>query len=138
MTKWLGHIRAAIGTALVWAVAWAAAGGVLARFPGFGTDLPLPILFAGLGFLTGIIFTGTRAAIDGRRELGQAALWTVVGSGVISGLLLTGMIVAGAAYRGEDTGAEFLLFGPPLILGGAVSAAGSLAFARWAGEKGPI
>ena len=50
MKKWRRRIRAAIGTGLTWAAAWSAAGGLLARVPGFYSDLPFALLFAPFGY----------------------------------------------------------------------------------------
>ena len=52
-----------------------------------------------------------------------------------SGLLLSGIFVAGAALRGDALWREFLLFGPPLAMASAVCAAGSLALARRAERR---
>jgi hypothetical protein len=105
--------------------------------PGFESDLPFALLFAPLGFITGVIFSGILVAIEGRRgfertSLARFALW-----GAASGLLLSGIFVVGAALRGGDWWGEFLVFGPPLALAGAVCAAGSLAVARRA-ERGEL
>ena len=54
----LRRIRAAIGIGLTWAAAWFGAGILLARVPGFYSDLPFALLFAPLGFVTGVIFSG--------------------------------------------------------------------------------
>jgi hypothetical protein len=135
MKKWGRRIRAAIGMGLIWGAAWSGAGSLLARVPGFDTDLPLPLLFAPLGFATGIIFSGILVGIEGRRgfertSLSRFALW-----GAASGLLLTGIFVVGAALRGAALWGEFLVFGPPLAIAGAVCAAGSLAVARRADRR---
>ena len=58
MKKWGRRIRAAIGMGLTWGAAWFGAGILLARVPGFYSDLPFALLFAPLGFVTGIIFSG--------------------------------------------------------------------------------
>jgi hypothetical protein len=123
------RIRAAIKMGLTWGFAWSAAGGILARVPGVSSDLPFPLLFAGLGFITGIIFSGVLVSIESRRSdrvsLPRMALW-----GAVSGLLLTGIFVAGAALRGANVWAEFVVFGPALTLAGAACASGTLALAR--------
>jgi hypothetical protein len=115
---------------LIWGVAWSAAGALLARVPGFYSDLPFPLLFAPLGFVTGIIFSGILVGIEGRRGFERASLSRFAGWGAASGLLLSGIVVFAAALRGGDWWGEFLLFGPPLAMAGAVCAAGSLAIAR--------
>ena len=135
MKKWGRRIRAAIGMGLIWGAAGFGAGTVLARVPGFFSDLPFALLFAPLGFITGIIFSGMLVGIEGRRGFERASLPRVAVWGAASGLLLSGIVVVGAALRGEDWWAEFLLFGPPLAIASAVCAAGSLAVARRAERR---
>lgn len=130
MNNWARRIRAAIGMGITWAAAWSLAGGVLARVPGFSTDLPLPLLFAPLGFITGIIFSGILVGIEGRRGFGRTSLTRFTTWGAASGLLLSAVFVVGALLRGANAWSEFLLFGPPLAVAGAACAAGSLAVAR--------
>ena len=135
MKKWGRRIRAAIGMGLIWGAAGAGAGAVLARVPGFYSDLPFPLLFAPLGFLTGIIFSGILVGIEGRRGFERTSLSRCAGWGAASGLLLSGIFAAGAALRGGDWWGELLLFGPPLAIASAVCAAGSLAIARRAERR---
>jgi hypothetical protein len=135
MKKWRRRIRAAIGMGLTWGAAWSVAGTLLARVPGFYSDLPFALLFAPLGFATGIIFSGILAGIEGRREFDRMSLSRFATWGAASGLFLAGIIVVGAAIRGDALWGEFLLFGPPLAIASAVCAAGSLAVARWAERR---
>src|SRR5262245_18705446 len=110
MNSWFRRIRGAIGMGLTWAFAWSGVGAVLARLPGFGTDLPLPLLFAPLGFITGVVFSGILAAVEGGRErmsLPRFAAW-----GAAGGILLTGIIAGFAALGGRSVVGELLLFGP--------------------------
>ena len=130
MTQWLKRIRGAIGISLTWAAAWFAAGLLLARVPGFYSDLPFALLFAPLGFVTGVMFSGLLVAFKRRRRFDRASLSRFAGWGAVSGLLLSGLLVVAAALRGESWWGEFLVFGPPLALSSAASAAGSLALAR--------
>ena len=53
----------------------------------------------------------------------------------MSGLLLSGIFVVGAALRGASLWGEFLVFGPVLAMTSAVCAAGSLALARGAERR---
>ena len=124
------RIRGAIGIGLTWAAAWGVAGGVPARVPGFDSDLPFPLLFAPLGLVTGVIFSGILVAIERRRSFDRLSLSRFAAWGAVSGLLLSGIIVVAAGLRAESMWDEFRLFGPPLVLGSAASAAGSLALAR--------
>jgi hypothetical protein len=135
MKKWGRRIRAAIGMGLIWGAAWFGAGILLARVPGFYSDLPFALLFAPLGFVSGIIFSGVLVAIEGRRRFDRMSLPRFGGWGAVSGLLLSGIFVVGAALRGGDVWGEFLLFGPALATASAVCAAGSLAVARRAERR---
>ena len=130
MKKWGRRIRAAIGMGLTWGAAWFGAGILLARVPGLSSDLPFALLFAPLGFVTGVMFSGILVVIEGRRRFDRFSLSRFAGWGAASGLLLSGTFVVGAALRGAALWGEFLTFGPPLAVAGAVCAAGSLAVAR--------
>ncbi len=130
VAQWLKRIRGAIGIGLTWAAAWFGAGILLARVPGFYSDVPFALLFAPLGFVTGVMFSGILVAIERRRRFDRASLSRFAGWGAVSGLLLSGLLVVAAALRGESWWGEFLVFGPPLALSSAASAAGSLAVAR--------
>ena len=135
MKKWWRRIRAAIGMGLIWGVVWSAAGALLARVPGFYSDLPFALLFAPLGVVSGMIFSGILVGIEGRRGFDRMSLSRFAAWGAASGLLLSGVIVGGAALRGGPVLAEFLLFGPPLAMASAACASGSLAVARWAERR---
>ena len=135
MKKWGRRIRAAIGMGLTWGAAWSGAGVLLARVPGFSSDLPFALLFAPLGFVTGIIFSGILVVIERRRRIDRVSLSRFAGWGAVSGLLLSGIFVVGAALRGASLWGEFLVFGPPLAMASAVCAAGSLAMARRAERR---
>jgi hypothetical protein len=120
---------------LIWAAAWFGAGLLLARVPGSYSDLPFALVFAPLGFLTGVIFSGILVGLEGRRGFDRTSLSRFAGWGAASGLLLSGIFVVGAALRGGAVWQEFLLFGPPLAVASAVCAAGSLAVARRAERR---
>jgi hypothetical protein len=135
MKKWGRRIRAAIGMGLTWGAAWFGAGVLLARVPGFSSDLPFALLFAPLGFVSGIIFSVILVAIEGRRRFDRMSLTRFAGWGAASGLLLTGIFVVGAGLRGAPLWGEFLVFGPALAVSSAVCAAGSLALARRAEKR---
>jgi hypothetical protein len=135
MKKWGRRIRGAVGMALAWGAAGFGAGILLARVPGFDSDLPFALLFAPLGFFAGIIFSGILVAIGGRRRFDRMSLSRFAGWGAVSGLLLSGVFAVGAALRGESLWGEFLVFGPALAMASAVSAAGSIALARRAERR---
>jgi hypothetical protein len=128
--KWLRRIRGAIGMGLTWGAAWFGAGILLARVPGFHSDLPFALLFAPLGFVTGMAFSGILVAIESRRGFDRLSLSRFAAWGAASGLLLSGLFVVAAALRGESWLGELLVFGPPLTMASALCAAGSLAVAR--------
>jgi hypothetical protein len=135
MKKWGRRIRGAIGMGLAWGAAGFAAGVLLARVPSFDSDLPFALLFAPLGFIAGIIFSGILVVIEGRRGFDRMSLSRFAGWGAVSGLLLSGVFAVGAAFRGESLWGEFFVFGPALAMASAVSAAGSLALARRAERR---
>ena len=135
MKQWGRRIRAAVVNPFSWAAAWFVAGVLLARVPGFESDLPFALLFAPLGFVTGMIFSGVLVAIEGRRTSDRMSLSRFAGWGVGSGLLLSGIFAAAAGLRGGSMWGEFLVFGPALATASAVCAAGSLALARRAERR---
>jgi hypothetical protein len=135
MKQWGRRFRAAIGMGLTWGAAWFGAGILLARVPGFSSDLPFALLFAPLGFVSGVIFSGILVGIEGRRGFDRTSISRFAGWGAASGLLLSGILVVAAALRGQPSWGEFLVFGPPLAIASAVCAAGSLAIARRAERR---
>ena len=129
MKKWGRRIRGAIGMGLTWGATWFGAGILLARVPGLYSDLPFALLFAPLGFITGIMFSGI-LVLMGRRGFDRMPLSRFASWGAVSGLVLSGIFSLGAALRGDSLLGEFMLFGPALATASAVCAAGSLALAR--------
>ena len=130
MHTWTRRIRAAIGMGLIWGATWALAGGLLARAPGFESDLPFALLFAPLGFISGVIFSGVLVAAARRRAFRSVSLARFAAWGAASGLLLSGMFVVGAALRGASAWGEFVVFGPALAAASAFCATSSLALSR--------
>ena len=130
MTQWGRRIRGAIGMGLTWGLAWFGAGMLLARVPGFYSDLPFALLFAPLGVACGMIFSGILVVLERGRPLDRLSLPRFAAWGAGSGLLLSGLFVVGAALRGASPLGEFLLFGPALAIASSACAAGSLALAR--------
>jgi hypothetical protein len=56
----------------------------------------------------------------------------------MAGLLLSGIFVFAVALGGETLWGEILVLGPVFALAGAASAAGSLALARMAEDRGSL
>lgn len=137
MKKWLRRIRGAIGMGLTWAIAWFGAGLVLLLVVGFGAgDVPFPLVFGVLGFLAGVMFSGVLGIAERRRRFDQMSLPRFAVWGGIGGLLLSGIFVLAAVLGGEGLGEALLVLGPVFALAGAGSAAGSLALARMAEDRG--
>jgi len=99
MTRLLPRLRAALGTAATWAVAWAGAGlsiGVLSvLIPALPLgwffevfDAPLPAL-AMPGFVGGLCYAVVVSVAGRRRPLQEISLAEVAGWGVAGGLLLS-------------------------------------------------
>jgi hypothetical protein len=135
MKKWGRRVRGAIGMGIAWGAAGSGAGFLLARLSSFDVDLPFPLLFAPLGFLAGLIFSGILVVLESRRGFDRMSLSRFAGWGAVSGLLLSGIFAVGAAVRGERWWGELLVFGPVLAMASAVCAAGSLAVARRAERR---
>jgi hypothetical protein len=132
MKKWLRRIRGAIGMGLTWGVAWFTAGIVLALIVGFdAADVPFPLGFGFLGFLSGITFSGVLGLMEGRRRFDQMSLPRFATWGGAGGLLFAGLFVLAA-----DLGLNALVvLGPVFALAGGGCAAGSLALARMAEDR---
>jgi hypothetical protein len=134
MKKWLRRIRGAIGMGLTWGAAWLGAGLVLLLIVGVGAaDVPFPLFFGLLGFLAGATFSGILGLVEGRRRFDEMSLPRFAGWGAVGGLLLAAIFVAAAGLEGE-----LLALGPVFALAGAGSAAGTLALARRARERGSL
>src|SRR5665213_3213281 len=108
MKKWGRRIRGAIGMGIAWGAVGFVAGGLLARVPGFYSDLPFPLLFAPLGFFAGVMFSGVLVLIEGRGGFDRMSLPRFAIWGAASGLLLSGIFVVGAAMRGAALWPEFM------------------------------
>ena len=126
--RWL---RGAIGLVLTWAVAWFSAGMVLLLIVGpDAADVPFPLGFGALGFLSGVTFSAVLAIVERRRRFDEMSLPRFAGWGALGGLLLSGVFAWAAGLGGE-----FLVLGPVFALAGAGSASGALALARRAEER---
>jgi hypothetical protein len=125
MMRLLKLLRGAIGMGVTWALAWFGAGMILGPIIGGTDDVPVPVGFAILGFLSGITFSGVLTLVAGRRRLDEMSLGRFAGWGALGGLVLSGMLWVTAGPGGES-----LLLFPVFALAGAGSAAGTLALAR--------
>jgi len=129
--KWLRRIRGAVGIGLTWAAAWFAAGMLLLLVVGpNAADVPFPLFFGLLGFLTGAMFSLVLGIVARRRRFDQMSMPRFAGWGAVGGLSLSSILIWTA---GPD--AEFLVLGPVFTFAGAISAAGTLALARRAEKR---
>ena len=119
------RIRAAITTGIIWAAAWGCAGGLVARVPGYDSDLPFAFLLAPFGFVTGLVFSGILMAIEGPPGVDRMSPSRFAGCGALIGLVLSAIF---PYLRGNWR--EMLVFGPVLAVASAIAAAGSVAMAR--------
>jgi len=129
MRKWLRRIRGGVGIGLTWAMTWFGAGMVWRFVVGFPPgDVPFPLVFGALGFLTGATFSAVLGVVEGRRRFDQMSVPRFATLGAIAGLLFSVPLAL--------TGGEFLIWLPPVVaLAGTASAAGTLALARKAEER---
>jgi len=141
MKKWLRRIRGAIGMGLTWAAAWGGAGmlvtlGFLLK-TGSRPDAPFPLMFGVFGFVAGVIFSGVLGLAEGRRRFDQMSVPRFAAWGAAGGFLLSAAFVLAVSLAGDP---EFLwnllVVGPLFAVAAAGSAAGSLALARRAQDRG--
>jgi hypothetical protein len=131
MGKWLRRIRGAVGMGFTWAAAWASVGFIPRWVFGLNSDLPFPILFAGLGFIAGVTFSGLLALTEGRRRFDQMSLPRFAVWGAVGGLLLSALFL-----RGTSPGwVEVVGISSTFVFASAVCASGSLALARRAQSR---
>jgi len=126
MRNWLRRIRGAIGMGITWAAAWFAAGFVPRWVFGINSDLPFPLLFAGLGFIAGATFSGLLVLTEGRRRFDQMSLPRFAAWGALGGLLLSALFIRGASLGWG----EVLAISTTFAVACAACASGSLALAR--------
>jgi hypothetical protein len=126
MEKWLRRIQGAIGMGVTWAAAGFAVGFVPRWVLGMNTDLPMPLLFGALGFISGVTFSGLLVLTDGRRRFDQTSLPLFAAWGAIGGLLISALFVRGASLGWT----EVLGISSTFALASAAFASGSLALAR--------
>jgi len=142
MKKWMRRIRGAIKMGLTWALAWFGAGvvlllGLLLVTGGSGADVPFPLMFGACGFVAGVSFSGVLGLVEGRRRFDQMSLPRFAGWGAIGGLLLSVIFVSAVAIaEGPSFLLNLVVLGPILAVAGGGSAAGALALARRAEDRG--
>ena len=142
MKKWLRRLRGAIGMGLTWALAWFGAGmiimlGLLLLTGDTGADVPYPLGFGAFGFVAGITFSGVLGLVEGRRRFDEMSLPRFAGWGAVGGVLLSIIFVLGVAFLEDITFlSNLVVLGPVFGAAGAACAAGSLALARMAEERG--
>ena len=126
MLRLLRLLRGAIGMGVTWALGWFGGGMILQLIVGGGADdVPLPIRFAILGFLSGVTFSGFLRLVAGRRRFDEMSLRRFAVWGAAGGLVLSGILGVTAGPGGQS-----LMLVPVLALAGAGSAAGTLSLAR--------
>ncbi len=126
MGKWMRRIRSAAVVGLTWAVAWFGAGMALLLVIGpNAADVPFPLFFGLLGFLSGASFSAILGVVARHRSFEELRLPRVAGWGALGGLLIAGLVTVMAG-----PGGEVLVVAPVFAAAGALSAAGTLALAR--------
>lgn len=135
MKEYLGRIGYAVGVGLIWAAAWATVGTVMGIVDSDGAVNELwlgPAIGFYPGFLGGLIFSVVLGIAEGRRRLHEASLPKVIACGGVAGLVV-GMLPFAINKPRSDSAlwlVGVVVVGSMTLLG-AVSAAGSLAAARW-------
>ena len=130
MTRWMQRLRGAVGVGLTWGAAWLLAGLALLVVVGpHAADVPFPLFFGLLGFLAGTAFAGILGAMGRHRRfdelsVGHFAAWGAVGGSAVA------LLVDRVAGPGN-----LLVLLPVFATASAISAAGSLAVARWAERR---
>jgi nitrate/nitrite transporter NarK len=115
-----------VGVGLTWGAVWFAAGMALLLIVGLdAADVPFPLFFGLLGFLSGATFSALFSLAERHRRIDELSLGRVSGWGALGGLLFS---TAFALISG--LGGEALVLGPIFAAAGAVCAGGTLALAR--------
>jgi hypothetical protein len=131
MRKSLRRIRGAIGMGLTWAAAWSVVGSAPRWLFGFNADVPFPLVFGVLGFISGLTFSGILFLAEGRRTLDQMSLPRFTVWGAVGGILVSALFTRMASLSAGDV----LMVAPTFAVACAISASGSLALARRASRR---
>ena len=140
MKQWVRRIRGTIGMGLTWAVAGSAAGAIISLGfvvrTGSRPDAPFPIMLGALGFVAGLAFSGVLRLVEGRRRFDQMSLSRFAAWGAGVGFALSATFFL-AVSRGDPAFLRyFVVVGPVVAVAAAGCAAGSLALARRAQDRG--
>ncbi len=135
MKNWLRRIRGAVLMGLTWAVVWAPIGVLIGMIvdPDESMDEMWFAVGGYPGFLCGAVFFAVLGIAEGRRRFDELSLSRVGAWGAVSGVLVGALpFVLGSS---ENARLPAWLLGVAIIgsitLLSAVSAAGSLALAKW-------
>lgn len=133
MPKWLRRIRGAVGTGLIWAVAWAPIGLLIGMIvdPDGAMDEPWIAVGTLPGFIGGVIFSVVLGIAARRRRFDQLSMSRFSTWGAAAGLLVGVLSFLDSVNPQLPTWFPFVVIGSITAMS-AVSAAGSLALARMA------
>jgi hypothetical protein len=139
MMRFLKRLRGALGMGLTWAVAWAVIGGGVMEgiVDPDGRILDMwPQTLAIPGFVGGVLFSGMLWVSAGRRRFEELSLSRFGILGGATGAVLGALAVAlGLAAGALPLWLRVAAIAAPATVLGAVSAAGTLALARRAGQR---
>jgi hypothetical protein len=124
-------MKAAMTIGTAWGFAWFGAGAAM-WLAGARADVPFPVAFGMMGFLTGTAFSGVLMVAErgGKRLL---SLPRFAGWGALGGLVFSA-IFGGTIYLVEGVLAPLLVTAVVFPVAGAICASGTLALARM-GER---
>lgn len=132
MRRWFQAFRAAAIVGSIWALAWFGAGMFLLLIVGpDAADVPFPLAFGFLGFLSGMIFSAILGLTERRRSFGELSLARFASWGALGGAMLA---LAFTVLAGASLPVTMLVF----ILAGGGSAGSTLLLARRAGTTGRV
>lgn len=138
MQERVKRIGGAMGTALLWGVAWAAVGalfGIVTSRAGLERLWLGPPIGMQPGLLAGVVFAAVLGFAAGRRRLGEWSFPGVIQCGAVAGLLVGALPFA--INQPPSDAPPWLVFAVvvgSMALLGAASAAGSLALTRAIGR----
>ena len=141
MGKWLKRIRAGLGMGAIWAAGWTPLGlaigvalGIVSGVPIGAVAWRLALLFAGLGFVGGTIFSAVLSITEGRSRFDELSIPRFGIWGALGGLILGTLVIAPTMLGPGLTALGATFVGACTLIGGG-SAAGFLALARAADDR---